>query len=394
VKVRSVPTFTDCAAEIFSLRAAGDEESLTKAQREALLADVRGNPGSTAKIRIEAVTYLQADGAPNRNHVRFREGAMRAIAKSFRGAPFLRDHNQREMLARGGTVVDSQLVEREDGSKGFVQTIELTKPWAIEAALDGTLDRFSIGWRATGPVTCTICSAEFESGFFGLAPTCDHEPGQTYEVRGGAQRLCEAEFSAAEGVECSGVSVPAVADTGIESIRVALAAGDPELLRAFTSAIQEKESSMKAIATALGLAATVDESTILAEVEKRNALLDAERKARVEAEAHLAAAREAAAQARRTELAARAIREGKVIPGSPMAGTIERLALTSLECATDLVDQLPRLTPVGQGLLSAQPPAPVDSAAALSETDRKVCAQLKLTPAQFLATKNATNGGI
>jgi hypothetical protein len=395
-----------CAAEIevghtYGLRS-GAGERLSPTQVSALLADVRGNPGTTAKIQIDAVTYLQEDGKPNRNFVRFRDGAMRSVAKSFIGAPFLRDHNQRDLLSRGGTVIDSQLTETDAGVRGFHQTIELVKPWAVEAALDGTMDRFSIGWRADGPVTCSICGEAYADSWFGPMASCDHELGKEYETRGGVMKIAQAEFSGAIGVECSGVSVPAVADTGIEGIRIALAAGDRTTLAQLQEAIAAfgrtggavfpvplEESEMKAIALALGLAATVDEATILAEVQKRETLLEAERRGRIEAEARLAAALEVASAQRRTDLAARALREGKIRPNSDLAAKIDQLALANIEAAEALVNELPRVTLAGAPLLSTQPALvpPQDAASQLSETDKEVCRQFRLTPEQFIASK-------
>lgn len=356
---------------------------------------MRGNPGSTASVQIVATTYLQADDKPNRNFVRFREGALRAIAKSYQGAPFLRDHNSRELLARGGTIIESEIVEQADGTKAFRQTIELVKPAFIEGALDGTIDRFSIGFRPTGPITCTICGAEFARGWFGLEPSCDHEPGQEYEVRGGAKRIAQAEFSSAEGVETSAVSVPAVLGTGIDDIRAALAEG--ELSDLFH---KESPTMLHNIAKALGLtlsaAGTVDESVILAEIEKRALLLDAERKGRAEAEVQLAALREQLADGRRAAVLTRALSEGKCKPSGELHDKIVALALVSVDAAEALVTELPRSTPVGQGLASAAPPPKEDTEVVqLSESDLEVARQLRMTPAQFAASrgkKTAVNG--
>lgn len=380
---RPIPTCTDTAGVIHALRRASGEE-LSGDQRNALLADVRGNAGSTAKLRIDATTYTQADDRPNRNFVRFRDGALRAFARTFKGAPLLRDHNQHELLARGGTVVDSVLeVDEATGVSSIKQTIELVKPWAIEAALDGTLDRFSIGWRATGPVTCTVCGKEYARAWFGMAPSCEHEPGEEYEVRGGETRLAQAEFSAAEGVEVSGVSVPAVPETSVDDIRAALAA------RRLPSLPHEKESAeMPTIAQALRLAADAGETAILAEIERRDIALDAERRARTEAEARLCALQEEAAARRRAELMQLALREGKVIPNSPLFAKLEALAASSIGLAESLVAELPRVTFVGQGLASAAPaPAAENDATQLSATDAEICRQMGITPAQFIAQR-------
>lgn len=393
----------DCRGEIHALRRADTADDvgaeLSDSERTALLAEVRGNPSTTRKVVVVATTYLQGE-EPNHNFIRFRDGALGKIARSFKGAPFLRDHAQRDFLARGGTIVDSELVELSSGRKAFRQTVELVKPWAVEAALDGTLDRFSIGWRPTGPINCTICGEAYERGFFGVFPSCDHELGKTYEVKK-ADRICEAEFSAAEGVELSGVSVPAVDDTSVDEIREALAALDPAFPQwAARSALPNKEQPMNlaAIAIALGLAGTVDESTVLAEIGRRETLLEAERRGRADAEARLAAAQERESTARREAVMARALREGKVRPNSPLAEKLAALSATSIDMAEALVTDLPRIQPVGAPLLSSQP-APAGgrgaetSAESLTDEEQAVMAQLNaggagLTPAAMVKARS------
>jgi len=395
---RLVSTNAFCPGEIHALRrGTGEAADLSESDRASLLADVRGNPGSTARLILEATTYLQGD-KPNHNFVRFREGSMRALARSFVGKPFLRDHQQRDFLARGGTILASELVERDDGQRVIRQTLELVKPWAIESALDGTLDRFSIGWRPTGPVVCTVCHEPY---FHNLWPTCEHELGKSYAVRGGEERIAEAEFTDSEGVEVSGVSVPGVENTSVDAIRQALALNDTERLQAALrefaacgGAIQpgDKPMNLAAIAKALGLAATVEESAILVEIERRNILLEQEQRVRAEVEARLAAVEEREAAARRTALIDRALREGKVRPNTPLVDKLNALALRDIEAAELLVNDLQRVTPVGAGLVSAQsaPPPAADAAeASLNESDREVARQLRLTPAQMAASKQA-----
>ena len=48
----------------------------------------------------------------------------------------------------GGRILKSELVALEDGKRAIKQRIMATKPWAIENILDGTINRFSIGWFA------------------------------------------------------------------------------------------------------------------------------------------------------------------------------------------------------------------------------------------------------
>lgn len=174
------------------------------------------------RITVDAVVFRQGE-EPNRNFVRFKAGVLRSLAKSFVGAPFLRDHEQRDLGARGGKVLASEFVGGE-GTGEIRQTIELAAPWAIEAIGRGLIDRFSIGWSNTDEVVCSECAAPFFKSIFGSMPGCDHMPGDVVEARGGGKRAVEMVVTGADGVETSAVTVPAVNGTGVEAIRAALAA--------------------------------------------------------------------------------------------------------------------------------------------------------------------------
>jgi len=178
-------------------------------QRARLVAGMRGGQ-VPPKLHMQVVAFRQPT-KPNRNFVRFVGGTDRLarMAQSFAGVPFLRDHAQRNTLARGGSVLQSTLREAPDGPE-FVQAIELAAPWAIEAALLGLIDRFSIGWHTTGDTLCSVCQAPLWEG------ECFHYPG---DVVDGAR--VEAQITAADGVETSTVIVPAVIGTGVEAVRAA-----------------------------------------------------------------------------------------------------------------------------------------------------------------------------
>jgi hypothetical protein len=211
-----IPTHADVPAEQMKLRSAGAQpHELTETEAEELIA--RARAGRRVKVYLDATTFIQTD-APNRNLTRFRKGALGKLAKSFVGVPFLRDHQQENTLARGGKIVASELVTENDGVAAFRMTIELTEPWAVEAALRGSIDRFSIAWCSTGDLSCSICGEPLALGWFSVESSCEHELGQEYEGV-----TCQLEFSDAEGVEVSTVSVPAVRGTELEGIRASLA---------------------------------------------------------------------------------------------------------------------------------------------------------------------------
>ena len=113
---------------------------------------------------------------PNRNYLRFRDEDLEAFAASFVGQPFLRDHNAYELEARGGTVRASWLEGVGGAPKELMQRIALTVPRDIEAFLNQTIDRFSIGWYWTPPL-CSVCGTEW------LSRDCSHWPGRKYGGR-------------------------------------------------------------------------------------------------------------------------------------------------------------------------------------------------------------------
>lgn len=410
----AVPT-SGVAAVVALRRADGAEMSRT--ERDAMLADVRGNAASTARLTMTIRAYLQgAPGAhPNGHSVRVRDGGLRALARSYRGAPFLRDHNERDLGARGGTVLASDLEDYGDGLKAIVQDVELTKPWAIEAVLDGTIDRFSASFELAGAATCTICNKAYQPSWFGLAPVCEHEPGATYQNKAGEQQLCEVEFENARGRETSGVSVPAVQGTGVAGIQAALAAGnDPTQLiarlaselgvepSALASGLGVKETRMKTFATilaALALGADADESSAVAEIQRRDALLKAETDRASGLQTEVTALRVDAFARRKTELLERAKREGKLIPGSELETKLSALADTAIDVAEALVKDLPRLSPVGAALQSTgADPTPQNkdgaaTAANLTPNQLKFAKQLGVTPEAYAEQLNKKQGG-
>src|SRR6185295_17700417 len=253
---------------VLSLRAedwSGLDGQLSAEGRQKLLSEVRaGNP--PAKITLEAITFLQRE-TPNRNFVRFKDGLLSRLASSFAGAPFLRDHD-RSLEARGGTVVSSELVQHRGryqraGNEvpAFKQTIELVKPWAIEAALDGTIDRFSIGWSITGDILCTACGNDM------FSRDCSHYPGQTFEREDGTEAKVEALITEADGVETSAVTVPAVKGTSVDEIRAALeAARATEVFdsstRTWRQFVAGGATPMKTLIALLGLSESADAASI------------------------------------------------------------------------------------------------------------------------------------
>lgn len=198
-----------CAAPI-TLRAAGGDPLSATEKAELLRQSLAGDP---VELTVDIRPFSQEDGKPNRNHTRFRKGALTSLGRSGRGTVFLRDHAQNEQMARGGTVTASKMVKEGDVHE-LHQTVNVVKPWAVQGLLDGTIDRFSIGWHPTGPVLCTACNDSISN--------CWHWPGDSVAQDEGEPIIAEFEFQSAELVETSSVNVPAVTGTSVVDIRAAL----------------------------------------------------------------------------------------------------------------------------------------------------------------------------
>ena len=220
----------DFAVVTPTLRAEG--KAITPALRNELLAKLQA--GEYVELTVDlAPAYEQKAGAANRKFVRFRDGLMTKLGASFKGKPFLRDHDQGSVLARGGTIVTSATEKRGEGDYAINMSVTLTAPWAVDSALRGNLDRVSIGWWPTGAIECSVCGTQ-------VGTKCYHWPGdRVAEVVGSdgskqyvrdraGDRIVEWVFTAAEGIETSAVNVPAVPGAGIEEIRAALSAAFPD----------------------------------------------------------------------------------------------------------------------------------------------------------------------
>lgn len=364
--------------------------------RERLLADLRAGAGPS-KLTVEAVVFLQTE-APNRNFVRFKPSILNKLAKSFagngHGVPFLRDHEQRNLEARWGTVLASELVQEKDG-QAIRQEIELVDRKAIEFALDGRIDRFSIGWSNTGDVVCSVCD---EPMFQWSRSGCNHFPGDVVEAKDGTKQVVEMVVTGAEGVETSAVSVPAVKGTGIDGIRAALAAERGQ-------AAKEKHMAIKfaAIAAALALSEEAPEEAIIsgigrlrADLEKITALHAAEAEAHAtatrrvaELEGQLATVREGEKEAtilRLLDSTRRKVGQKLGADGKPERGgtaherAMLQLAARNLKEAEDFVAELPQILPIGQPLITRdKPPAPALGAATFSDEQLAQAKRMGLT---------------
>lgn len=188
----------------------------SSARKRELIKAVRA--GEHLELSIRARTFRQKDGRPNKNFLRLNPARLGEIAATFAGQPMLLDHNKWSQRSRVGTITASEAEAQGHGWTAFMQTLQVVKPDAVISVLDGTLDRFSIGWAATGAVLCTAHKVDLRS-----RNACGCWPGDKVALDG-VEHIVEYEFQSAEGIETSGVNVPAVSGTRIEDVRAALAA--------------------------------------------------------------------------------------------------------------------------------------------------------------------------
>lgn len=334
LNVRGEAPIAQCA--IF----AGGAELSTAEARADLLAKVRSGEFS-GPLDVRITSYVQRV-TPNRNFVRFGRGTLRKGAHSFKGQVALVDHAQREQAARIGTITESKAVKNDTGEIAFQQTLSVVKRHAIESVLDGTIDRWSIGWYPTGPIDCSACKGPM----FGKASTCPHWPGDALEGGGNVEAI----YTAWEGVEVSAVNVPAVLGTGVDEIRAALAAEREGLSNTAPPAPGSKVMDIEALRKAFNLPASATEADILA---------------------HAAALGTRAADAERLALDAQieaAYTDGRLgiardPAGARVASSLEtQIRALPLANASAMLAALPRQHPNGpalaQGGTPPPPPAP------------------------------------
>jgi phage head maturation protease len=206
----------------------------------------------------------------NANNVRFKNGILSKLAKSFVGVPLLADHDRR-LASRAGTVTAAKANKTEDGVE-FQMSAKVTAPWAIESLLTGNLDRFSIGWDFPGVDTleCSECGKP-------VLENCSHSPGELSEKKTG-QRI-DYVFTEAWGVEVSAVSVPAVSGTRIDDLRHSLSALAARVAAAKETRHNARGEQMNKVKEFFGLGLDASEDSVLTAIDKERATLLAAKQA-------------------------------------------------------------------------------------------------------------------
>lgn len=275
---------------------------LATEQRAEVIKAVRA--GEHVELAVNARTFRQKAGHPNTRYLRHTDEHLPALAASYVGMPFLLDHRSWDQEARMGTIIESVLHDHGGtGWRSLDQKLRVVKPHGVISVLDGTLDRFSIGWvKGTGDVLCTV----HKQSIYGTG-ACNCWPGDVVTVDGKKQ-VVEWEFTHARGTEVSGVNSPAVFDgTGIHEIRAALCEelglSDRDLK---PDNHQENTMNFTRLAALLGLTSLMsaaDEDRALSAIENQKRALTAAEQERDTAKTALAAA-ETRAKTAETALAA------------------------------------------------------------------------------------------
>lgn len=196
-------------------------ETITASMRDELLAKCAA--GQYVELDVEMTAYEQSPGSRNRNNVRLADNAIAAFAKSAKGKPFLKDHAHRDSEAVGGMITASSSEQLGDGKYVVRHSVKLTEPKAVARALRGLMKTVSVSWRATGPVTCSVCQTA-------IFTDCYHFPGdrvKKVDIDGKSyfkwdrkgDTVVEWIYEAAEHLETSEVPVPAVPTAKIDTIK-------------------------------------------------------------------------------------------------------------------------------------------------------------------------------
>jgi hypothetical protein len=352
-------------AESIELREASGGAALTEERRLELLAAVR--KGEVVELTMKARPFRQSStprplpkarrAEANARYVYLPPAELARFAESFAGRPFLRDHNRNDLLARGGKIETSELGTSRNWQT-IEQSIRLVKPWAVESALDGTIEAFSIGWDPAGgnfreriaSIICTVCEAPM------MSSDCPHMPGDEAKVDGrDGTYIVEAEFRGAAAAEVSAVTFPAVKGTTVDSIRAALSEARKTLPRKARRMNPEilKRLGLSADATPdqieRALAARLDDSS----GEEIRARLAATEEQLRGAQGQLATVRatEAEAAAKRAtakiaELSKSARERGLWTPGSASEAYFQKVAARDLAEAEEYIETLTPVVPL------------------------------------------------
>jgi hypothetical protein len=338
------------------------EQADAKAQRFELINHAKA--GKHLELAVTAQTYAQTK-KPNRRYLRLGEDQLEARAPTWKGQPYLVDHNTWSMKSAMGTITSSKAVAI-DGGTGFEQKLHAVKSDAVIGILDGTFNKFSIGWWPDGPILCSVHGTDIMK-----LDGCNCWPGDKVKLDDGRERIVEFIFTSFRGKETSSVVIPAVQDTHIDEVRAALAA-ELQIQRPHRTIVATtKENAMlfHRLAVALGLTALseADEDRALAAVsalQARANTADSLQTRLTQAEGAVKTLTAAAVgaqvdtQLRHDGYAAGKLRYGRDDAGRATASPLDKWlrelgASAGIDVMKAQLAQMPVIVPVGQRLQAA-----------------------------------------
>jgi hypothetical protein len=221
-------------------------QAISNEMRDELLRKCAAN--EYVELTLDVIAYEQKDGVSNRNFVRVSDKAMKQLATSAKGKPFLFDHNQSDSSAVCGMIESATLETAADGTAQIRQNVKLTAPKAVDMALRGLMKTVSISWRATDTVECSACKTP-------VFTDCYHFPGDKVrkmlttegkeifvrDRKNGTDRV-EWVYNGVETLETSPVPVPAVPTARIDGIRASLSADADETVDILPDNIPENKT--------------------------------------------------------------------------------------------------------------------------------------------------------
>ncbi len=256
-----------------------------KAHRFELISAIRG--GKHVELGVTAQTFEQTAKA-NRRFLRLADDKLATRAPSWKGQPYLTDHNTYSIKSSQGMIMSSKAIE-VPGGMAFEQKLNAVTVDATIGILNGTFNKFSIGWWPSGPVLCSAHGCDISA-----RDSCNCWPGDEVTLEGNKKKIVEFVFTDFRGKETSTVVLPAVQNTSISDVRAALAAElNITRTRPITRPVKENAMLFHRLAVALGLSALSeagDEDRAVAAVSALQARANA-------AETNLAATRASLAQA-------------------------------------------------------------------------------------------------
>ncbi len=237
----------EISTTLYAVGAGGERgDALTDAQRDELLAKLE--KGERVAVEVDMLAYEQRAGVRNRNSVRFRDGAIKALGESGKGKPFLKDHEQWDSLSVAGRILESKPKKLAEGQHEIRMRARLTAKWAVDLALRDLLFACSIGWEPTGPIECSACGKSVTA--------CYHWPGMRVSPmpqndgstrfvwdRNGAT-VVEWIYTSAKLKECSMCPIGGVELAGFDGIRAALSIAGFEHASEFSTEIDDLDPTL------------------------------------------------------------------------------------------------------------------------------------------------------